>query len=171
MSSNVCQRRALLFYVESEPRGTSPVPNVGSLVFTPWKYAICPDRDLNRDPSDWRTRVQPRGDCDSPSYLRVAVHRWGRYNQRCIYTYAPCETPLGGRSLRFYTVNWCTGPAFRSWCRCSPDRRRRCTMSESPDEKTRRTRASSLRSFLRCRTIPELCSTLETRYVCGKSSL
>ena len=48
---------ALLLYVESEPRGTSPVPNAESLVFTPWKYAICPDRDLNSEPSDWRTCV------------------------------------------------------------------------------------------------------------------
>ena len=54
---NFCQRQALLFYVESEPRGTLPVPNVESLVFTPWKYAICPDRDLHPEPSDWRTCV------------------------------------------------------------------------------------------------------------------
>ena len=39
--------------MKSEPRGTSPGPNVESLVFTPWKYAICPDRDLNPEPSDW----------------------------------------------------------------------------------------------------------------------
>ena len=41
MSPKFCQRQALLLYVESEPQGTSPVPNVESLVFTPWKYAIC----------------------------------------------------------------------------------------------------------------------------------
>ena len=28
---------------------------VESLVFTPWKYAICPDRYLNPEPLDWRT--------------------------------------------------------------------------------------------------------------------
>ena len=53
----ILSRQALLFYVESEPRGTSPVPNIESLVFTPWKYAIYPDRDLNPEPSDWRTYV------------------------------------------------------------------------------------------------------------------
>ena len=54
MPPTFCQRQALLFYVESEPRGTSPVPNIASMIFTPWKYAICPDRD---EPSDWRTYV------------------------------------------------------------------------------------------------------------------
>ena len=57
MSPKFCQRQALLFYVESEPRGTSTVPNVESLVFTLWKYAICPDRCLNPEPSDCRTCV------------------------------------------------------------------------------------------------------------------
>ena len=57
MSQKFCQRQALLFYVDSEPRGTSPsVPNVESLVFT-WKCAICPDRDLNPEPSDSHTCV------------------------------------------------------------------------------------------------------------------
>ena len=40
MSPKFCQRQVLPFYVESEPRGTSPVP-----IMTPWKYAICPDRE------------------------------------------------------------------------------------------------------------------------------
>ena len=40
MFPNSARDRA--FYVESEPR----VPNVESLVFTPQKYAIRPDRDL-----------------------------------------------------------------------------------------------------------------------------
>ena len=30
-----CERQALLFYVESEPQGISPVSNVESLFFTP----------------------------------------------------------------------------------------------------------------------------------------
>ena len=57
MPPKFCQRQTLLFYVESEPQGTSPVPNVESLIFTPWKYAICPDRDLHPEPSDWHTCV------------------------------------------------------------------------------------------------------------------
>ena len=40
--------------MESEPRGTSPVPNVESPVFTSRTYAICPVRDLKPEPSDWR---------------------------------------------------------------------------------------------------------------------
>ena len=73
LSPKFCQRRVLLFYVESEPRGTSPVHNVESLVFTPWEYAICPDRDLNHEPSDWRTCVLTMSPSASLFFLRGHV--------------------------------------------------------------------------------------------------
>ena len=64
MSSKCRPRQALLFY-ESEPQGTSPVPNAENLVFTPWKYAICPDRRANHEAvrlsDQWRRQGGARG--------------------------------------------------------------------------------------------------------------
>ena len=82
MSPQFFQRQALLFYVESEPRGTSPVPNVESLVFTPWKYEICPDRDLNPEPSDWHTCVltmRPPRLSNDDNYHVIDNYWWMEY--------------------------------------------------------------------------------------------
>ena len=59
MSPKFCQRQALLFYVESEPRGTSPVPKS---LLRAWFLHHTNTQSvqtgiLNPEPSDWRTYV------------------------------------------------------------------------------------------------------------------
>ena len=68
MSLKFSQRQVLLFYVESEPQGTSPVPNVESLVL--------PYRDLNPEPSDWRI-------CEATAALKSMIN--GSNSIACIY--------------------------------------------------------------------------------------
>ena len=90
-----------VFYVESEPRGTSTVPNVESLVFAPWKYAICPDRDLNPEASDWRTCVLTM----KPAIINMLQGRGGTIH-RCIDIYRD-TFPAIRIAILFFTIAIC----------------------------------------------------------------